>query len=267
MDLKEFEERRKRVLQQSESGAEAILTTELEAQLNKIKTRIAVWSGKGGVGKTTVAINLAMALAEKEPTGLLDADIDCPNVPAALGLQERLVADDGKIKPLVLEDFPNLQMVSMGSIIGEGAVLWRGPMISAAITEFVHKVQWNVQQLVIDMPPGSGDAALTVAQMLQPHGFILVTTSDPSSMADARRSIQFAKKLRLKIYGIVENMRGDIFGSGGGEWLAREFNLPFLGALPLDRKIPHYVREHTPLHKTEFAGVFQNICKAISTGI
>lgn len=264
MDLKEFEERKKRILQREE-GQPDTRNAELETRLNKIKKRVAVWSGKGGVGKTTVAIHLALALAEKEPTGLLDADIDCPNIPVALGLQEKLVAKEGKILPLTVEDFPNLQMVSMGSIIADSAVLWRGPMISSAITEFIWKVDWQVEQLVIDMPPGSSDAALTIAQTLRPHGFVIVTTSDLTGMADARRSIQFAKRLRLKIYGIVENMRGDIFGSGGGERLAEEFRVPFLGFLPMDKKIQAHTYGHMPLHKTEFAGVFQSILKAIET--
>ena len=260
MDLTEFEERKKKFSERSESPLEQ-QQKQLENKLNQIKRRIAVWSGKGGVGKTTIAINLAWALAEKGKTGLLDADIDCPNVPLALGLEERLTAKEGMIQPLVSG---KLQVVSMGAIIGKSAMLWRGPMISSAITEFVYKVEWDIDYLVLDMPPGSSDAALTIAQMLRPHGFVIVTTSNELGIMDARRSIKFAQKLKLNVYGIIENMSGEMFGSGGGKKLAKEFNLPFFGSLPLDKKIQRYLQERKPLHTTEFRDVFVNAMEAIA---
>ncbi|MDO8554838.1 MAG: P-loop NTPase [Candidatus Micrarchaeota archaeon] len=232
---------------------------EMSNSIAKMKYRIAVWSGKGGVGKTTFAINLAYALSEKFKTGLLDADIDCPNVMAALGITDKMQISEGKLLPIRKN---NLQIASMGAIT-EGAILWRGPLISRAIEQFLSDVNWNVDCLVADLPPGTSDAPLTIAQHLKPTAFIIVTTSDDMALLDAKKSILFAQRLKFPVLGIVENMSGNIFGEGGGEKLAKEMNVSFLGSLPLDRKIIDYLKNGTPLHKTEFKDVFEKIIEKI----
>ncbi len=231
----------------------------ISENIKNIKTRIAVWSAKGGVGKTTFAVNLAYALAEKTNTGLLDADIDCPNVFAALNITERHIASGGKILPVRRG---NLELVSMGGITSD-TILWRGPLVSQALSQFLSGVAWNVETLVVDLSPGSSDVPITITELLKPTGFIIITTSDEMALLDARKSIQFAKKLRFPIIGIVENMSGDVFGSGGGEQLAEEFNIPFLGSLPLDKKIREHMQNNVPLHKTEFKEVFEKTVERI----
>ncbi len=225
----------------------------------RIKHRIAVWSAKGGVGKTTFAVNLAFALAERAKTGLLDADIDCPNIFEALGISEKHLASEGKILPIVRN---NLQIVSMGGITTE-TILWRGPIVSQALAQFLSHVKWDVDALVADLSPGSSDVPITIAELLKPTGFIIVTTSDEMALLDAKKSIKFAQRLHFPIIGIVENMSGDIFGKGGGEQLAKEFNIEFLGSLPLDKKIREYMKSGKPLHKTEFKEVFENCLRKV----
>ena len=227
--------------------------------IGNITHRIAVWSAKGGVGKTTFAINLAFALAEKTKTGLLDADIDCPNVFQALGITQRHIATKGKIVPI---ERNGIQIVSMGGITTE-TILWRGPLISQALAQFLSQVAWDVDSLVVDVSPGSSDVPITLTELLKPTGFIIITTSDSMALLDAKKSIAFAKKLHFPIIGIVENMSGDIFGSGGAEQLAQDFSIPFLGSLPLDKKIREYTTNGTPLHKTEFKEVFENCVRHI----
>ena len=232
---------------------------EIAETTKKIKHRIAVWSAKGGVGKTTFAINLAFALAERARTGLLDADIDCPNILEALSITEKHIASEKKIMPIVRN---NLQIVSMGGITAE-TIIWRGPIVSQALAQFISSVKWDVDLLVADLAPGSSDVPITIAELLKPTGFIIVTTSDEMALLDARKSIKFAQRLHFPIIGIVENMSGDVFGKGGGEKLAKEFGIEFLGSLPLDKKIRDYTRSGKPLHKTEFKDVFENCVKRI----
>ncbi len=248
-----FEEQRKRMQKQLQQ------IDEIGKSTAKMKHRIAVWSGKGGVGKTTFAINLAYALSERFKTGLLDADIDCPNIMAALGISEKMKTSEGKLLPV---ESNGLQIVSMGAIT-EQAILWRGPLVSSAIAQFLSDVKWNVDCLVADLPPGTSDAPITIAQLLKPTAFVIVTTSDDMALLDAKKSILFAKRLKLPVLGIVENMSGDIFGKGGGEKLAKEMDVDFLGSLPLDRKIVDYLKSGTPLHKTEFKDVFERIVKKL----
>lgn len=226
-----------------------------KTEINSIKHRIAVWSGKGGVGKTTFAINLAYALSEKFKTGLLDADIDCPNIIAALGITERMKTESGKLKTILHN---GIEIASMGAITDQ-PIMWRGPLISRAIQQFLTDVNWNVDCLVADLPPGTSDAPITIAQYLKPTAFVIVTTSDDMALLDARKSIQFAQKLEFPVLGIVENMAGDIFGMGNAEKLANEVNVEFLGSLPLDRKIIDHLRNGQPLHKTKFRDVFEKI--------
>ncbi len=227
--------------------------------IKKIKHRIAVWSAKGGVGKTTFAINLAFALAEKARTGLLDADIDCPNVFQALDINEKHVASEKRIIPIVRN---NTQIVSMAGITNE-TIIWRGPIVSQALAQFLTHVKWDVDVLVADLAPGSSDVPITIAESLRPTGFIIITTSDELALLDAEKSIKFAQRLHFPIIGIVENMSGEIFGKGGAAQLAKEFNVEFLGSLPLDKKIRDYTRAAKPLHKTEFKDVFEKCVKKI----
>jgi len=227
--------------------------------VRKIKHRIAVWSAKGGVGKTTFAINLAFALAEHAKTGLLDADIDCPNVFQALGITEKHVASEKKVIPIIRN---NTQIVSMAGITSE-TIIWRGPIVSQALAQFLSHVKWDVDILVADLSPGSSDVPITIAESLKPTGFIIVTTSNELALLDASKSIKFAQRLHFPIIGIVENMSGDIFGTGGAAQLAKEFGIEFLGSLPLDKKISDYTRAGKPLHKTEFKDVFENCVKRI----
>ena len=208
---------------------------QIASHLSHIKHKIAVYSGKGGVGKTTVAVNLAVKLSHQGHTvGLLDADIDCPNVTKVLGIGQKPVhQNDGQVIPA--EGF-GVKVISMGFFQKdeEEAVIFRGPMIHNVITQFLQITVWgDLDYLVVDLPPGTSDSPLTIMQTLTPDGFVIVTTPQELAKLDARRSINMVKKLNLKILGIVENYTGEIFGSGGGLDLAQEMELPFLGSLGL----------------------------------
>lgn len=222
--------------------------------VSSIPKRIAIWSAKGGVGKTTIAILLAKTIATHMPTGILDADIDCPNVLEALGIQERLKAKGGKMVPI---QKGNLSIISMAGITSE-PVVWRGPMISNAISQFMGKSHWEVKTLIIDMPPGTSDAAITVAEIIRPTGYIIVTTSQKLALMDAKKTIQFLQKSRLPILGIVENMSGEVFGKGGTKELANLMGIRFLGSVPLNKKMQTI--SELP-HETKTAELFENIIK------
>ena len=212
-----------------------------------VKNVIAVGAGKGGVGKTTVAVNLALALARcGSRVGILDGDIYGPNVPIMLGLNTQLTTDGQRIVPAERYD---VQVVSMGFLASEdSAVIWRGPMLHGAIQQFFRDVAWNdLDYLIVDMPPGTGDVALSLSQTVPVAGAILVTTPQQVSLADTRRAIRMYQKLNIPPAGIVENMsyyacsnchhEADIFGHGGGEALAESMQVPFLGRLPLYQPI------------------------------
>lgn len=208
-----------------------------------VKNVIAVGAGKGGVGKTTVAVNLALALARHgSRVGILDGDIYGPNVPIMLGVHTQLTTDGEKILPA--EKY-GVQVVSMGFLTDEDApVIWRGPMLHGAIQQFFREVRWNdLDYLVVDMPPGTGDVALSLSQTVPVAGAIVVTTPQTVSVADTRRAIRMYQKLNVPTLGIVENMsyfvcsgcgrESDVFGRGGGERLAEQLGVPFLGGVPL----------------------------------
>lgn len=208
-----------------------------------VKNVIAVGAGKGGVGKTTVAVNLALALAKAgSRVGILDGDIYGPNVPIMLGLQAQLEADGQKIRPA---ERYGLQVVSIGFMTkDEAPVIWRGPMLHSAIRQFFHDVSWrDLDYLIIDMPPGTGDVALSLAQTVPVAGAIVVTTPQQVSLADSRRAIRMYEKLNIPALGVVENMSyfecpqchhpSNIFGHGGGEQMAEQMGVPFLGRLPI----------------------------------
>ena len=218
----------------------------IENTLKKITHRIVVFSGKGGVGKTTVAVNLAYALVKKNfRVGLLDADITGPNVPKMVGLHTVPWVDkDNKfIKPMEKD---GLQIISMAPMIPEEApIIWRGPLRSGAISQFLSDVVWGeLDFLLADLPPGTGDEVLTTAQKMLPQMAIVVTTPQEVAITDCRRAVNMAKKLNIAHVSVVENMSGlvcphckeaiNLFGDGGGERMAREMNAQFLGKIPME---------------------------------
>src|SRR5438132_270418 len=212
-----------------------------------VKNVIAVGAGKGGVGKTTVAVNLAIALAKcGSKVGIIDADIYGPNVPIMLGMKTQLTTDGQKIVPA--EKY-GLQIISMGFLTADDApIIWRGPMLHGALQQFFREVRWaDLDYLVVDLPPGTGDIALSRRQTVPVAGAIVVTTPQQVSRADSRRPVAMHKKLNIPPLGIVENMsyfvcpecrhEADIFGHGGGERLAADLNVPFLGRVPIYQPI------------------------------
>src|SRR3989304_4923182 len=205
-------------------------------RLKKIRSKIAVIAGKGGVGKTTVAVNIACLLAETNKVGLLDADIDCPNVNRFLGIEEKFKIFSGRIEPI--EKY-GMKIASMASLqeAEDQAIIWRGPMISHAILQFLESVEWgNLDYLIIDTPPGTSDGCLTLMQLVNLDGVIVVSTPHSASIVDAKKSINMAKQMNVPILGIVENMSGAMFGSGV-EILAQQAEIPFLGSLKLSREL------------------------------
>ena len=214
------------------------------------KNIIAVSSGKGGVGKSTVAVNIAVALAQTgAKVGLLDADIYGPNVPTMLGLENTEVQVEKYPAGDILQPAFNygVKMVSMGFLIDpDQPVIWRGPMLNGIIRQFLYQVNWGeLDYLVVDMPPGTGDAQLTMAQAVPMAGAIIVTTPQTVSLQDARRGLKMFEQLGVNVLGIVENMSYfippdapersyDLFGSGGGEKTSKELQVPLLGCIPLE---------------------------------
>ena len=207
---------------------------QISQRLNRIKTKLGVYSGKGGVGKTTVAVNFAAYLAKQGyAVGLLDADIDCPNASKAMGITERAQVHDGQIQPV---EAHGVKVVSMAFFQerDDEAIIFRGPMIHNAINQFLQMTEWgDLDFLVVDLPPGTSDAPLTVMQVLSMDGFIVVTTPQSLAAMDAKRSINMIKKLNVDVLGVVENFTGEVFGSGAGKQLAEETDLQFLGHLAL----------------------------------
>jgi len=218
----------------------------IEENLDRIQHRIVVFSGKGGVGKSTVAVNLAYAMQSRgQKIGLMDADITGPNVPQMTGLKgSPKVHDDGK--RFFPQEKDGLQIVSMASMMPpDAALIWRGPLRSTVITQFLGDVIWGkLDHLLADLPPGTGDEVLTAAQRMKPQTAVVVTTPQDVSLADCRRAVTMAKKLEIPRIAIVENMSGlicphcdkviDIFDNGGGERLANETGATFLGRVPME---------------------------------
>lgn len=215
--------------------------------LERIRYKLFVMSGKGGVGKSSVSVNIAAALAAKGfKVGLMDVDIHGPSVPRLLGLTGQLETDRGSlVKPKKYND--NLHVVSMDSLLldPDQAVLWRGPMKTSAIRQFISDVQWGeLDFLVVDSPPGTGDEPMTVLKLIPEALAVVVTTPQEVSLADVRKAINFLQYAQANILGVVENMSGlacphcgktiDLFKKGGGKALAEQYGLEFLGAIPLD---------------------------------
>jgi len=213
-----------------------------------VKNVIAVGAGKGGVGKTTVSVNLALALARcGSRVGILDGDMYGPNVPIMLGLTNTQMGTDGQ--RIVPAEKYGIQVVSIGFLTNDDApIIWRGPMLHQAIQQFFREVAWkDLDYLIIDMPPGTGDVALSLSQTVPVVGSVVVTTPQRVSLADSRRAVRMYQKLNIPTLGIVENMsyhrctnchhESDLFGHGGGEAMASEMDVPFLGRLPIYQPI------------------------------
>ena len=216
----------------------------IEGNISKINHRIAVFSGKGGVGKTTVSVNLAFCFQmEGFSTGILDADITGPNVAKVLGINDELIILNKSIIPFQKD---NIKMISIAGLIKPGQpVIWRGPMRSKVINQFLADVDWGeLDYLIADLPPGTGDEILTIAQKMRPDYALIVTTPQEVSVIDAERAITMAKKLEIPFIGVIENMSGficpfcknkiDLFASGGGKKLAEDYDVQFLGSIPID---------------------------------
>ncbi|WP_013321857.1 Mrp/NBP35 family ATP-binding protein [Gloeothece verrucosa] len=253
-----------------------------------IKNILAISSGKGGVGKSTISVNVAVALAKAgAKVGLLDADIYGPNTPTMLGLTEAQIQVKQGANGDILEPAFNhgVKMVSMGFLINpDQPVIWRGPMLNGIIRQFLYQVNWgNLDYLVVDMPPGTGDAQLTLAQAVPMAGAVIVTTPQTVSLQDARRGLKMFQQLGVNVLGIVENMSYfippdlpersyDLFGSGGGEKTARELQVPLLGCVPLeislreggDNGIPIVVGDPTSASAKALTAIAQQIAAKVS---
>jgi len=261
---------------------------ELQARMEGIGRKLLVLSGKGGVGKSTIAANLAVSLARAgQKVGLLDVDLHGPSIPKILGLEGQRLGPDaaGGIAPIQVGT--NLLVVSVGLLLDSArdAVIWRGPMKYNVIRQFLKDVQWGrLDCLVIDSPPGTGDEPLAVAQMVGTDAWaVVVTTPQDVAIADVRRSVSFCKTLNLRVAGVIENMSGlvcprcgqrvELFKAGGGAKLADEMNVPFLGSIPLDPQIVVSGDAGKPLiqqpHETQGARAFREVAEAVarSTGI
>ena len=217
------------------------------APIPGVKNVIAVGAGKGGVGKSTVAVNLALALSRYGGrVGLMDADVYGPNIPIMLGIKTQLETDGKKIVPAEKYGIP---VVSMGFLTqDETPIIWRGPMLHGVVQQFFREVRWEeLDYLIVDMPPGTGDVALSLSQTVPVSGAVVVTTPQTVSVADSRRAVAMYKKLNVPTLGLVENMshfvcptcqeESDLFGKGGGEAAASEMAVPFLGRIPIYQPI------------------------------
>jgi ATP-binding protein involved in chromosome partitioning len=225
------------------------------APLQHLGKIIAVSSGKGGVGKSTVAANLAIALAQAgHRVGLLDADIYGPNIPRMFGVFEKPVAIEGMMQPL---EAHGVKLISLGLLVDrDAAVIWRGPIITKVLTQFLNDVSWgDLDFFVVDLPPGTGDAQLSLAQTARIAGAVIVTTPQEVAVGDALRGARMFEKVQVPVIGVVENMSGfvtpggervDLFGAGGGDRLAAELRVPLLGQIPLQPGIADAADHGTP---------------------
>ncbi len=264
----------------ADSLDESLEQQALQQRMGHIRHKILVMSGKGGVGKSTVAANLAISLAlAGKKVGLLDVDIHGPSIPKMLKLDDADVqVKDGTIQPV---EKAGLKVMSIGFLLRDrdDAVIWRGPMKMGAIKQFLKDVDWgDLDYLIIDSPPGTGDEPLSVCQLAAPvDGAVIVTTPQDVATADVRRSIGFCRQLDLRVIGVVENMSGfacpkcgavtDIFKSGGGELMAADMGVPFLGRIPIDPAVGEACDDGTPFvyhyGRTETAKAFARMVAPI----
>lgn len=253
---------------------------QLQECLQKIRHKVLVMSGKGGVGKSTVAANMAISLSlSGKRVGLLDVDIHGPSIPGMLHLEKaEIQMKNGMIQPV---EHAGLKVMSVGFLLKnrDDAVIWRGPMKASVIKQFLKDVEWGeLDYLIIDSPPGTGDEPLSVVQLAEPvDGAVVVTTPQAVATADVRKSIKFCKQLNLPVLGVVENMSGfvcpkcgdvtDIFTTGGGERMAAEMAVPFLGRIPIDPAVGLACDAGTPFvyhySKTETAKAFERVIAPI----
>nr|WP_314525358.1 Mrp/NBP35 family ATP-binding protein [uncultured Brevundimonas sp.] len=240
-----------------------------------VRRVLAVASGKGGVGKSTVAVNLAVALARRGlSVGVLDADVYGPSLPTMLGVSGQPAYEDGAIIP---HSAHGLKAMSVGLLTRmDDAMIWRGPMASQAITQMLSQTRWGAAEapldvLILDLPPGTGDVQLTLIQKTPLDGAVIVSTPQEVALADARRAHTLFQKVGVPTLGLIENMSGDIFGRGGGKAEAERLSIPFLGDLPLDAALREAGDAGTPLAaaepSSEVAGRFDAIAAATASAL
>jgi Mrp family chromosome partitioning ATPase len=257
---------------------------EIKARLSHIKNKILVMSGKGGVGKSSIAAYLAVVLAKKGySVGLLDVDLHGPSIPRLLGLSGKLLPSEQPGKILPLQYMPNLKVLSIETLMGEdkdAATIWRGPIKIGVIRQFISEIDWSdLDYLIIDSPPGTGDEPLTVAQTIPDARALIITTPQEISLADVRKSINFCRQVNMSILGLVENMSGfvcphcgekiDLFKSHGGQMMAAKENLRLLARLPIEPKVVIKADEGllAQLYENElaFSHEFENLVEQIVT--
>jgi Mrp family chromosome partitioning ATPase len=277
--------RRSEQIKKEKEAASKKLNKQLKGNMSKIKHKILVLSNKGGVGKSSVAVNLACSLSEKGyEVGILDADLHGPSVATMLGFEgKRLQGNSEGIIPI--NAFSNLVAVSMASLIetSDAPLIWRGPLKGIALKQFLGQVQWgDLDFLVVDSPPGTGDEPLSICQLIpELEGGIIVTTPQGVALLDSRKCVKFLKTLKIPILGIIENMSGlkcpycgkniDLFKSGGGEKAAEEFKIPFLGKIPIDLNVVNSADDGKPYifqyKDSDTAKIFKKIVELIITQI
>jgi ATP-binding protein involved in chromosome partitioning len=267
--------------EETEAGSETVANEKMK----KVRHKILVLSGKGGVGKSTVATNLALSFSMNgSEVGLLDVDIHGPDIPKMLGIEdERLLGGDNGIIPVLYP--PHLKVMSMAFLLSDkdSPVIWRGPLKMKAIEQFITEVNWGeLDYLIMDLPPGTGDEPLSIAHLIpDADGAVIVTTPQDVALLDSRKAVNFVRAINLPIIGIIENMSGfrcphcgeeiKLFKMGGGEKAAKELGVPFLGRVPVDPRIVESGDSGEPFvldfEKTESAKAFREIVKEIELSV
>lgn len=256
-----------------------------DALLPGVKNTIAVASGKGGVGKSTVAVNLAVALAKDgAKVGLIDADIYGPSIPLMFGISDKpmIRQENGRTRIIPIEKY-GVRVISIGFLVDPNtAVIWRGPMASGAVKQFLSDVEWGeLDYMIFDLPPGTGDIQLTLVQTIPLTGAVIVTTPQDISLADARRGFRMFERVEVPVFGIVENMsyhicpqcghRDEIFDYGGGREAAQELGIPFLGEIPISTRLRESGDKGKPMvildEKSEQAQIIQNIARNLAAQV